>query len=107
MLPRALRLRSGGEIREVVKSGQRFSSPLFTLHYLPSETSQFAVITGRVLGNSVVRNRIKRRLLNALRPKLSTELKIKGVFRMRQAAFTASPEEWSDFLDQALKRVSS
>jgi ribonuclease P protein component len=65
------------------------------LHYLPSESSKFAVVTGRVLGNAVVRNKIKRRVTNCVRENLkSLNLPISGVFRMRADALTC---EWTDF----------
>ena len=54
---------------------------------MPAETSRFAVITGRVVGGAVQRNKIKRRITSAIRAELvSLEQPIDAVFRMRAAA---------------------
>jgi ribonuclease P protein component len=54
---------------------------------LPADQSRFGVITGRVVGGAVQRNKIKRRITSAIRSELiALDQPIDGVFRMRSAA---------------------
>ena len=54
---------------------------------MPAENSRFAVITGRVVGGAVQRNKIKRRITSAIRAELSSlDQPLDAVFRMRVAA---------------------
>ena len=54
---------------------------------MPADQSRFGVITGRVVGGAVQRNKIKRRITDAIRAELaSLDKPIDGVFRMRAAA---------------------
>ncbi len=57
------------EFERVYRNGERRSSRLFTLHYLPNglECSRFGMSVGRALGGAVVRNRIRRRVREVLR----------------------------------------
>ena len=54
---------------------------------MPADQSRFGVITGRVVGGAVQRNKIKRRITSAIRSELvALNQPIDGVFRMRTAA---------------------
>ncbi|HBB39591.1 MAG TPA: ribonuclease P protein component, partial [Candidatus Aquiluna sp.] len=52
MLAREHRLTSSGDIRTVIRSGKRSSNKFVTLHYLPADTHQFAIVTSRAVGNA-------------------------------------------------------
>ncbi len=69
MLPAPYRLRRSAEITAVRKSGQRWHHPLATLYVLANQqdTSRFAFVAGRRVGNAVKRNRSKRILREAIR----------------------------------------
>ena len=72
-LPRKFRL-SSTEIKEVFKRGLGLNSELFQLKFLPaaSATTKFAVIVGsRVSKKASVRNKIKRKINEAIRLNIS------------------------------------
>jgi ribonuclease P protein component len=73
------------------------------LHYLPSETPRFAFVTGRVLGNAVIRNKIKRRMSDLVREQSANlSFPISGVFRMRIEALDCV---WSDLEAATTKTI--
>ncbi len=77
--PRAARLLKHSDFDRVYKQGRRHFSPHMTVYYLqrtgadspesraPEQSSRVGFTVGRVLGGAVVRNRIKRRLREAVR----------------------------------------
>ncbi len=64
------RLRKNWEFQKVYAQGQKKPETFFTLHWLklssPQET-RIGICVGRKAGNAVLRNRIKRRLREAIR----------------------------------------
>lgn len=72
MLPAQYRLRHSSAIQRVRREGKRWHHPLFVLFVAPNGAaiSRFAVSAGRHTGNAVIRNRLKRRMREALRPHL-------------------------------------
>jgi ribonuclease P protein component len=62
-------VRRSSEYVKAYRQGRRRAGPLFTLHYVPNEagTLRVGVTVSRKVGNSVVRHRVKRRLLEAFR----------------------------------------
>lgn len=73
MLPRAHRLRRNVEIRHVRRSGHRRSHPLLLLFAAENDraSARFAITASRRVGNAVVRNRVRRRIREAIRQHLS------------------------------------
>ena len=72
--PRSARLLKGAEYRKVYQEGRKFVSSLFAVFYrlAPLDgTARVGWSTPRALGKAVVRNRIKRRLREAVRLELS------------------------------------
>src|SRR6267143_502481 len=68
--PRSTRLLRHADFERVYKLGRRHFSPQMTVFYLPREKgagSRVGFTVGRVLGGAVERNRIKRRLREAVR----------------------------------------
>jgi ribonuclease P protein component len=68
--PRSLRLTRRGDFDKVYKQGRRHSAPHLTVLYLGRERGEGPRIgfrVGRVLGGAVERNRIRRRLREAVR----------------------------------------
>jgi ribonuclease P protein component len=72
--PRSGRLRKHSDFERVYKQGRRHFSPHMTVFYLrqaegavPEKNSRVGYTVGKVLGGAVVRNRIKRRLREAVR----------------------------------------
>jgi ribonuclease P protein component len=68
--PRSLRLNRRGDFEKVYKQGRRHFAAHLTIFYLGRERGdgpRIGLRVGRVLGEAVERNRIKRRLREALR----------------------------------------
>ncbi len=72
--PRAARLLKHSDFERVYKLGRRHFSPHMTVFYLPqtvgaagSASPRIGFTVGRVLGGAVERNRIKRRMREAVR----------------------------------------
>jgi len=67
--PRAARLLKHSDFERVYKQGQRHFSAHMTVFYLPQVEggARFGFTVGRLLGGAVERNRIKRRLREAVR----------------------------------------
>lgn len=74
---RDARLRKHADYQRVYKTGKRQSLPLMTFFFSPRTDGEAAgagprvgLTAGRVLGNAVERNRIKRRMREAVRKQL-------------------------------------
>jgi len=72
--PRAARLLKHSDFDRVYKQGQRHFSPHLTVFFLRQAegNARIGFTVGRVLGGAVQRNRIKRRLREAVRVRRST-----------------------------------
>ena len=69
-LPRETWLRKHADYQRVYKDGKRQSLPLMTYFFAPRPDvpgSRVGLTAGKVLGNAVARNRIKRRMRAAVR----------------------------------------
>jgi ribonuclease P protein component len=72
--PRAIRLLKHSDFEHVYKHGKRHFSPHLAVYYLRRENGSAARIgltVGKVLGGAVERNRVKRRLREAVRRRIS------------------------------------
>ena len=69
MLPREQRLTKGSEYAAVAQHGRVWRGPLLLMRVLRQggEYTRFGLVVSSVVGNAVVRNRIKRRLREILR----------------------------------------
>ncbi|NOT59068.1 MAG: ribonuclease P protein component [Acidobacteria bacterium] len=58
------RLCSSKQFRKIYQEGQRFGSPYFTVFVVPNDLQQprYGITATRKVGNSVLRNRCKRRI---------------------------------------------
>ena len=71
--PKSARLLKSAEYRRVYQEGRKFVGPLFAAFYrraAEGEPARIGWTTPRTLGKAVVRNRIKRRLREAVRAEL-------------------------------------
>ncbi len=105
LLPRVNRLRSSDEIREVVNKGQRSTTKLVTLHYLPAQTNRYAVVVSKAVGGAVTRNQVKRRFRAALVGHLEQKPTISGVFRVRPGADKAPFEQLKVEIGEILGKI--
>jgi len=64
------RLRSPSDFRRATTSGRRLDAPVFAVYHVGSNDSvvRIGFSVGRHVGTAVVRNRIRRRLREAVRP---------------------------------------
>lgn len=68
-MKRHLRLTKNFEYIKVYQAGRRWSSPFFTMYTKENglDTTRLGVSVSKRIGNSVVRNRVKRRLKEAFK----------------------------------------
>lgn len=73
-MKRAWRLQNQADVQRVWQEGRAFAHPLVILRVRPNQLPQVraAFVAGKKLGGAVERNRAKRRLREALRPKFPT-----------------------------------
>ncbi len=71
---RSLSLRAGADFQRVWDEGKSLALPLVVLRVRANgmTTCRFAFVAGKKIGNAVVRNRVKRRLREAVRQRLAT-----------------------------------
>lgn len=110
MLARQYNLKGKENFENVEKNGKVFQSKSFGISYLKredNEDSRFAfVVSKKISGEAVHRNRIKRAMSEAVRYKL-TEIK-KGydiVFLAKQAITRKSTDEMMKEVNQALQEA--
>ena len=70
-MKRAWRLKAESDVQRVWQQGRAFAHPLVILRVRPNglDRSRAGFVAGKKLGNAVTRNRAKRRLREALRPR--------------------------------------
>lgn len=75
---------------------------------MPADQSRFGVITGRVVGGAVQRNKIKRRITAAIRSEIvALNQPIDAVFRMRAAALDCDYVVLQEAVKAAFSKVKS
>ena len=99
-------MRSSKEIREVVSAGKRLGNQAATLHYLPSEVNQFAIIVSKAVGTAVDRNRGKRRIRSILANLDFGSTRIRGAVRVKPAAANSSFEDLSADIADLIRRAA-
>jgi len=105
LLARENRLSSSDQIRQVIRLGKRSSNDIATIHFLPSETSRFAIVTSRAVGNSVVRNKIRRRTKAVLSELIEGQPQVHGVVRYRAGATSLNFDELKATLLKLMERT--
>ena len=105
MLAKEHRLRSSDEIREVVKSGKRISNQVATIHFLPSTSNKFAVVTSKAVGNAVTRNLVRRRTKAVLFDFQDKTPTIRAVVRLRSEASDVGWVKLSESLRELLGKI--
>ncbi|WP_122819164.1 ribonuclease P protein component [Nocardioides pantholopis] len=111
MLTRTHRLTDSDSFRSTVRAGRRSGSRTLVLHLgtgAGTDPPRVGLVVSKAVGNSVVRNRVKRRLRHQAREHLAS---LPGsavlVVRALPAAAEASSAELADDLDRCLRKVLS
>ncbi|MDN5896494.1 MAG: ribonuclease P protein component [Nocardioides sp.] len=117
MLPREHRLTSGADFRVATRRGRRAGSRTLVVHLWspqlavptigePGEPARAGFVVSKMVGNAVVRNRVKRRLRHLVRESLS-RIPDSGVLVVRAlpASAEASYAELDRDLSHCLRRV--
>jgi ribonuclease P protein component len=106
MLPRPNRLRRRDEFQAAYRRGRSWAHPLLALHVLPRrEGVRVGVTVSKKVGGAVVRNRVRRRLREAIRvrlPEWRTGFDL--VLVARTAAAEASFGDLAASVDELAKR---
>ncbi len=103
---RAQRLRHRRDFAAVYRRGRPYRSELLVLRVLATDqpTSRFGFTTGKALGNAVVRNRLKRRLREAVRTQ-SVSSGWDVVVNARRGSGSASYQRLTEEVKQLLQRA--
>jgi ribonuclease P protein component len=97
---RSSRLLRHADFERVYKQGQRHFAAHMTVFYLrraQGEAARVGFTVGRVLGGAVDRNRMKRRLREAVRRKLPPGVPVDVVINPKNSLLTA---DFADLLDE-------
>ena len=109
MLPRAHRIVSGAELREVQRRGRKSSNPFFVIARAQGKTncaSRWGFVVSKQVGNAVMRNRVKRRLRDLAAREISANpIGMRAVVRAlpssAEASFADLADAWTETLRQA------
>jgi ribonuclease P protein component len=109
-MQRKHRLRSNADFDRVRQQGRTRAHPLLVLSYVPNslEYSRFGFVVGGRLGKAVTRNRIKRRMREAVRIRLQKREIARGwdiVFVARHPIVTATYQQVDEAIGLLLCRA--
>ena len=104
--PKSVRILRSSDFRQVYDQGSRFTCPYFAAFWMPAEEQEIGPKVGftvsRAMGKSVVRNRMRRRMREAVRLHLGEiGLKWRIVFNPRRPILTVA----SDALEREVGRL--
>lgn len=109
MLKRSYRLRKDRDFQKLYKSGQRHSSPNFTLYYLASKLEYSRVgfvVSKKVSKSAVVRNKLRRRTTAVLESVYSDLVQsFDMIILIRRDFNNLSPQDLQAELRALLKKV--
>ena len=107
--PKSARLLKHADFDHVYQNGKRQFSGHMTLFFLPRESGSPRVgfTVGRVLGGAVQRNRIKRRLREAVRHQLAgLAVPVDVVINPKKSVLTADFAELESEVGKAFERIA-
>lgn len=107
-MERESRLRRNEDFQRVRREGRSYPSPWLVLVVAPNELahSRFGIAAGKRIGNAVVRNRVKRRLREAVRLRQTRIAPGWDVVLIaRESLADASYEQLDQAVGQLLKRA--
>lgn len=104
------RLRANADFQRLRREGQTLAHPLMVLSYLPNETNQsrFGFAVGVKIGKAARRNRIKRRMREAVRARLQKQEIAEGwdvVFIARRPIARVSFQQVDEAIGLLLRRA--
>jgi ribonuclease P protein component len=107
-MKRATRLKRSVDFHHVMSSGRRLAAPAFVLHHAPRADPgppRVGFSVGRRVGNAVTRNRVRRRLREAVRPLLPRLVACDVVVSARPEIVQAGVRELESSLSDAASRA--
>jgi ribonuclease P protein component len=111
LLPRKHRLRANADFQRIRQQGRSLAHPLLILGHLPNnlEYSRIGFVVGGRLGKAATRNRIKRRMREAVRTRLQKQEIARGwdiVLIARRPIVTASFQQVDEAIGLLLRRAN-
>lgn len=104
-MDRSYSLRKNKQFQAVYRRGRSVANPNLVLLYLRRPELKVGISISKKVGNAVTRNRIKRRLREILRTRLSSMKKGHYVLIARNASASAGYAELDASLEQLLSRL--
>lgn len=107
-MQRRYRLTENSDFKRVRREGRSWAHPLLVLYACPGEpdTLRVGIAVGRRVGSAVVRNRIKRRIREAIRRQLpAIESGWDLLFVARPSSATAGYQQLSRAVERLLQPV--
>lgn len=109
MIPRKYRLKSKGDFQKIFEQGKTFASPYFVVYNKECRESgrtRIGFAVSRKLGTAVTRNKIKRRMREAIRPlipniKDNNDIVIVARSRIKQLPFREVESQMKILLNRA------
>ena len=105
---RSRRLRKAADFQRVRVQRRSWAHPLLVLYVAPNaqDDTRVGIVTGRRVGNAVVRNRVKRRIREAVRARYATLVGgVDLVWIARQSSAAADFADIADAVDQLVRRA--
>jgi ribonuclease P protein component len=110
VFPRAMRVLRHGDFERVYKRGKRFFAAHMTVFYLrrdQEERARFGFTVGKFLGGAVERNRIKRRLREAVRLHASQlNAPVDVILNPKKSALTADFAQLENDITRAFEVIA-
>lgn len=99
---KSLKIKKNLEIREVLKGGRRYAGRYFSVCYKNNDLgwSRYALITPKIIGCAVARNRARRVMRELLRRESCSELHLDVLFRLNSLTGTAGTDALKGALSQ-------
>jgi ribonuclease P protein component len=99
---KSLKIKKNLEIREVLRSGRRFAGRYFSICYKKNDLSwsRYALITPKIIGSAVARNRARRVMRELLRREPCRELHLDVLFRLNSLTGMAGTDALKGALSQ-------
>lgn len=105
MIPKEKRLKRQ-DVEFILKKGSSITTPLLVVRFKEADEARFAVITSTKLAKKAVeRNRIKRRITEAIRLKMPKDLRVSAILIPKKRIINVEYEEIEKDIEKLFKTL--